>query len=127
MKLGLMGNDEINIDGQNVRPRRLLEKLLEKNLPPAGKDVTLIRVMIDGWKGSEARNIEYEVIDYFDEVNNLTSMMRTTSYPAAVAAMMMVDGRISNRGVLTPERCIPPEPFIEELKSRGIDIKHRIF
>jgi lysine 6-dehydrogenase len=127
MKLGLMGNDEITIDGQKVRPRRLLETLLEKNLPPAGKDVTLIRVMIDGWKGSEARNIEYEVIDYFDETNNLTSMMRTTSYPAAVAAMMMVDGRISNRGVLTPERCIPPEPFIEELKSRGIDIKHRIF
>jgi lysine 6-dehydrogenase len=127
MKLGLMGNDEITIDGQKVRPRRLLETLLEKNLPPAGKDVTLLRVMIDGWKGSEARNIEYEVIDYFDETNNLTSMMRTTSYPAAVAAMMMVDGRISNRGVLTPERCIPPEPFIEELKSRGIDIKHRIF
>jgi lysine 6-dehydrogenase len=127
MKLGLMGNDEINIDGHNVRPRKLLETLLEKNLPPAGKDVTLIRVMIEGWKGSEARNIEYEVIDYFDEANNLTSMMRTTSYPAAVAAMMMVDGRISDRGVLTPERCIPPESFIEELRSRGIDIKHRIF
>ena len=127
MKLGLMGNDEVDIDGQKVRPRRVLENLLEKYLPPAGKDVTLIRVMVEGWKGSEARNIEYEVIDYFDETNNLTSMMRTTSYPAAVAAMMMVDGRISDRGVLTPERCIPPEPFIEELRARGIDIKHRIF
>jgi len=127
MKLGLMGNDEVDIDGHKVRPRRLLETLLERNLPPADKDVTLIRVMIEGWKGTEARNIEYEVIDYFDETNNLTSMMRTTSYPAAVAAMMMVDGRISDRGVLTPERCIPPKPFIEELRSRGIDIKHRVF
>jgi lysine 6-dehydrogenase len=127
MKLGLMNNEEIVIDGNKVRPRRVLETLLEKNLPPADKDVTLIRVMLEGWKGTEARNIEYEVIDYFDEANNLTSMMRTTSYPAAVAAMMMVDGRISNRGVLTPERCIPPEPFIEELRSRGIDIKHRVF
>jgi lysine 6-dehydrogenase len=127
MKLGLMNNEEIVIDGNKVRPRRVLETLLEKNLPPADKDVTLIRVMLEGWKGTEARNIEYEVIDYFDEANNLTSMMRTTSYPAAVAAMMMVDGRISDRGVLTPERCIPPEPFIEELRSRGIDIKHRVF
>jgi lysine 6-dehydrogenase len=127
MKLGLMNNEEIVIDGNKVRPRRVLETLLEKNLPPADKDVTLIRVMLEGWKGTEARNIEYEVIDYFDEANNLTSMMRTTSYPAAVAAMMMVDGRISNRGVLTPERCIPPEPFIEELRSRGIDIEHRVF
>jgi len=127
MKLGLMGNDDIDIDGKKIRPRRVLETLLERNLPPAEKDVTLIRVMIEGWKGTEARNIEYEVIDYFDEVNNLTSMMRTTSYPSTVAAMMMVDGRISDRGVLTPERCIPPEPFIEELRSRGIDIKHRVF
>jgi lysine 6-dehydrogenase len=127
MKLGLMNNEEIVIDGNKVRPRRVLETLLEKNLPPADKDVTLIRVIIEGWKGTESRNIEYEVIDYFDETNNLTSMMRTTSYPAAVAAMMMVDGRITDRGVLTPERCIPPEPFIEELKFRGIDIKHRVF
>jgi lysine 6-dehydrogenase len=127
MRLGLMNNEEIVVDGNKVRPRRVLETLLEKNLPPADKDVTLIRVMIEGWKGTESRNIEYEVIDYFDETNNLTSMMRTTSYPAAVAAMMMVDGRITKRGVLTPERCIPPEPFIEELKSRGIDIKHRVF
>ncbi|MFW9961362.1 MAG: saccharopine dehydrogenase C-terminal domain-containing protein [Candidatus Thorarchaeota archaeon] len=127
MKLGLMGEDEIDIDGLRIRPRRMLETLLEKNLPPAGKDVTLIRVMIEGWKGTEARNIEYEVIDYFDETSNLTSMMRTTAYPATVTAMMMVDGRISERGVLTPERCIPPAPFIDELRSRGIDIKHRIF
>jgi len=127
MKLGLMGEDEIDIDGQKVRPRKMLETLLEKNLPPAGRDVTLIRVMIEGWKGTEARNIEYEVIDYFDEANNLTSMMRTTAYPATVTAMMMVDGRISDRGVLTPERCIPPEPFIDELRARGIDIKHRVF
>ncbi len=127
MKLGLMDNKEIDIDGKKVSPRRVLENLLEKNLPPSGKDVTLIRVTIDGWKGTEARNIEYEVIDYFDDTTGLTSMMRTTSFPASVTAMMMADGRISKRGVLTPERCIPPKLFIEELRSRGIDIKHRVF
>ncbi len=127
MKLGLMSSDPIEVEGKKVRPRKMLETLLEKNLPPAGKDVTLIRIMVEGWKGTESRNIEYEVIDYFDETTGLTSMMRTTSFPAAVTAMMMADGRISERGVLTPERCIPPELFIKELRSRGIDIKHRIF
>ncbi|MFW9927741.1 MAG: saccharopine dehydrogenase C-terminal domain-containing protein, partial [Candidatus Thorarchaeota archaeon] len=71
--------------------------------------------------------IEYEVIDYFDDATGLTSMMRTTSFPASVTAMMMADGRISDRGVLTPERCIPPASFIEELRARGIEIKHRVF
>ncbi|MFW9786030.1 MAG: saccharopine dehydrogenase family protein [Candidatus Thorarchaeota archaeon] len=127
MKLGLMGSEEMDVDGKKVAPRRVLETLLEKNLPPSGKDVTLLRVMVEGWKGTESRNIEYEVIDLFDEKTNLTSMMRTTSFPASVTAMMMVDGRISERGVLTPERCIPPDLFIEELRSRGIDIKHRVF
>lgn len=126
MKLGLMGNDSINVDGTDVVPRRVLEKLLEKNLPPTGKDVTLVRVLVEGWKGTESRCIEYELIDYFDDKTGLTSMMRTTAFPAAVTAMMMADGRISERGVLPPERSVPPAPFIEELKARGIDIKHRV-
>jgi len=127
MKLGLMDSDEIDVDGKKVAPRKVLESLLTKNLPPSGKDVTLLRVMVEGWKGTESRNIEYEVIDYFDDKTGLTSMMRTTSFPAAVTALMMADGRIKDRGVLTPERCIPPAPFIEELRARGIDIKHRVF
>jgi lysine 6-dehydrogenase len=126
MQLGLMDSNLMEIDGAKIKPRRVLEYLLEKNLPPGDKDVTLIRITVEGQKKTEARTIEYEVIDYFDESNGLTSMMRTTSFPAAVAAMMMVDGRIKKRGVLTPERCIPSESFIEELRSRGIDIKHRI-
>ncbi|MFX1561528.1 MAG: saccharopine dehydrogenase family protein, partial [Promethearchaeota archaeon] len=127
MKLGLMDSEEINVDGKKIAPRKVLESLLEKNLPPSDRDVTLLRVMIEGWKGTEARNIEYEVIDYFDDATDLTSMMRTTAFPASVTAMMMADGRITERGVLTPERCIPPDLFIEELRARGIDIKHRVF
>ena len=127
MRLGLMDSEEMDIEGTKIAPRKVLERLLEKNLPPSGKDVTLLRVMIEGWKGTESRNIEYELIDYFDDATGLTSMMRTTSYPAAVTAMMMADGRISKRGVLTPERCIPPDLFIKELRDRGLDIKHRVF
>ena len=125
LKLGLMNSELVDIDGTKVAPRRVLEKMLEQNLPPAGKDATLIRVMVEGWKGTESRKIEYEVVDLYDDATGLTSMMRTTSFPAAVTAMMMADGRITERGVLTPERCIPPELFIEELRSRGIDIKHK--
>ncbi|MFW9813111.1 MAG: saccharopine dehydrogenase C-terminal domain-containing protein [Candidatus Thorarchaeota archaeon] len=126
MKLGLMDSEEIDAGGVKVAPRQVLESLLEKNLPPSGKDVTLLRVTVEGWKGTEARIVEYETIDYFDDESGLTAMMRTTSFPAAVTAMMMADGRISDRGVLTPERCIPPAPFIEELRTRGIEIKHRV-
>jgi lysine 6-dehydrogenase len=126
MKLGLMDSTKMKIDGNEVAPRKVLETLLEKNLPPSGKDVTLIRVLVEGWKGTESRCIEYEVIDYFDDETGLTSMMRTTAFPAAVTAMMMADGRIKSKGVLPPERSVPPQPFIDELRTRGIDIRHRV-
>ncbi len=127
MKLGLMDSKEQDFGGVKVAPRAVLEKLLEQNLPPTGSDVTLLRVTVEGWKGTESRKIEYEIVDLFDDKTGLTSMMRTTSFAASTAATMMADGTISERGVLPPEKAIPPEPFIEEMKKRGIEIKQRIF
>ncbi|MCK4279830.1 MAG: saccharopine dehydrogenase NADP-binding domain-containing protein, partial [Candidatus Thorarchaeota archaeon] len=116
MKLGLMDSKEQDFGGVKVAPRAVLEKLLEQNLPPTGSDVTLLRVTVEGWKGTESRKIEYEIVDLFDDKTGLTSMMRTTSFTASTAATMMADGTISERGVLPPEKAIPPEPFIEEMK-----------
>ncbi len=127
MKLGLMDSKEQDFDGVKVAPRIVLEKLLEQNLPPTGKDVTLLRVTVEGWKGTESRKVEYELVDVFDDKTCLTSMMRTTSFTASTAATMMADGTISERGVLPPEKAIPPEPFIDEMKKRGIEIKQRVF
>ena len=127
MKLGFMDSKEQDFGGVKVSPRTVLEKLLEQNLPPTGKDVTLLRVTVEGWKGTESRKIEYELIDLFDDKVGLTSMMRTTSFTASTAATMMADGTISERGVLPPEKAIPPEPFIEEMKKRGVNIEQRVF
>ena len=127
MKLGFMDSKEQDFGGVKVAPRTVLEKLLEENLPPTGKDVTLLRVTVEGWKGTESRKIEYELVVLFDDKAGLTSMMRTTSFTASTAATMMADGTISDRGVLPPEKAIPPESFIEEMKKRGVDIKQRVF
>ncbi|MFX1330841.1 MAG: saccharopine dehydrogenase family protein [Promethearchaeota archaeon] len=126
-RLGLMDSSEIEIDGVNVAPRRVLERLLEENLPPTGKDVTLVRCTIEGWEGKEPRTIQYQLIDYFDDLTKLTSMMRTTSFPAAAVAVMCADGTITERGVLAPEVAIPPQVFIEEMRNRGIDIEESVF
>jgi len=127
MKLGFMDSEEQDFDGVKIAPRKVLERLLERNLPPSDKDATLLRVIVEGWKGTESRKIEFEMIDYFDEATGLTSMMRTTSFPAAIAATMMVDGGISQRGVLPPERAIPPDRFLSELRNRGVVIEKRMF
>ncbi|TFF91587.1 saccharopine dehydrogenase, partial [Candidatus Thorarchaeota archaeon] len=126
MKLGLMDSTEHDFAGTKVAPRTVLEGLLTENLPKAEKDATLMRISIEGWKGTESRKIEYNMIDYYDEDTGLTSMMRTTAFPAATIAVMLADGTIEEKGVLPPERVVPPEPFIEALGERGIEIERRI-
>ena len=42
---------------------------------------------------------------------------------AAMAAMMLVRGQTKGTGVLMPEVCIPPEPFIDEFANLGMDIE----
>jgi lysine 6-dehydrogenase len=126
-KLGLMDSNEMEISGVKIAPRSVLERLLEENLPPTGKDVTLVRCIIEGWKGTESRTIQYQLIDYFDDETQLTSMMRTTSFPAAAVAVMCADGTITERGVLAPEVAIPPQLFIDEMRNRGIDIEEKVF
>jgi lysine 6-dehydrogenase len=120
-----MDSEEHDFNGIKIAPRTVFERLLENNLPDSGKDVTLIRVQVEGWKGAKSRVVEYEVVDYFDDSTGLTSMMRTTAWPQAVTAVMIADGTITERGVLPPERSIAPEPFIEALRERGLDIVHR--
>lgn len=126
MKLGLMDSTEHDFDGIRVAPRTVLQGLLTENLPKAEHDVTLMRISIEGWKGTESRRLEYNMIDYFDDRTGLTSMMRTTAFPAATIAVMLADGTVDENGVLPPERAIPPEPFIEALRKRGIEIERRI-
>jgi saccharopine dehydrogenase-like NADP-dependent oxidoreductase len=49
-------------------------------------------------------------------------MMRTTSFPASIVALMMARGHTTEKGALPQERCIPPEPFMAELRRRNINV-----
>ncbi|MGV9170289.1 MAG: saccharopine dehydrogenase family protein [Promethearchaeia archaeon] len=126
LQLGLMNSEEITVETTKIAPRKLLEKLLKENLPEVKEDVTLLRVKISGWKGTESRSIEYELIDHYDEETGLTSMARTTAFSASAVATMICNGSIEERGVLPPELAVPSESFITEMRKRGIDIKKRI-
>jgi lysine 6-dehydrogenase len=127
LKLGLMSSEEQDFDGVQVAPRKVLERLLERKLPPTGKDATLIRVTVEGEKDGDPKTVEYQVIDLFDEDSSLTSMMRTTAFPASAVATMSASGTIGKRGVLPPEVAVPPVVFIDEMRKRGIAIEEKAF
>ena len=101
--------------------------MLVKNLTRVDvKDVTLVRVTVIGTKDNTRKKITYQIIDYFDERNNLSSMMRMTSFPAAITAQMMARGTIEKKGVITQEFNIPAQKMLEELRNRNIKIDETI-
>ena len=60
------------------------------------------------------------MIDHYDENNNITSMMRTTGFPASITAQMIESDVINKRGVFCSEEIVPCKPFFKELEKRNI-------
>jgi lysine 6-dehydrogenase len=118
LELGLGSSDPIEVDGVRVTPRRLFGELLVKHLPADEPDVVVVRIVFKG----DGKRLTYDIIDRQDERTGLSAMMRTTSFPASIVALMMARGQTTAKGALPQERCIPPEPFVTELRARAIDI-----
>jgi lysine 6-dehydrogenase len=117
LKLGLADENEI---APGITPRKVLETQMAKNLRGDDEDLILVRVTASGIIGGRESTKNLDIIDRYDRKNNITAMMRTTAYPTSIIAQMIVDGRIKERGVMTPEMCVPGDVLIEEMAKRGI-------
>ena len=121
--LGLMDLDPVEIGGASVVPRDLLIKVLDTKLrKPSGKDLVVMRVVIDGAIDGASRTVTYEMVDYYDQDQEITAMMRTTGYSLGATAYMQAAGLIP-KGVHTPSECVPAEMYIQQLANRGIVIE----
>lgn len=119
--LGLMSQEPLNLSAGEVKPREVLTRLLEKSLKTDEPDAVLIRVTVNGIKRREPVESVWECIDYADQANQLSAMMRMTAFPASIVAQMIARGDITTRGVLKQEDCVPVKLFLAELSSRGIN------
>jgi len=117
--LGLCSSDPIDVDGVRVKPRRVLGDLLVKTLPHDEPDVVLVRVEVSGG----GKRLRYDIIDRHDPKTGLSAMMRTTAFPASIVALMMARGQTTQKGAQPQERCIPPQPFMDELAKREIRVQ----
>lgn len=100
-------------------PRDVLAACLEKTVPAQGPDAVLVRVTVSRGR----RTLVYQCIDRGDR--RFTAMMRTTAFPAAIVTGMLARGDLHRPGALPQERCIPPGPFLEALRARGLRITIR--
>lgn len=120
LKLGLADEDEI-VAG--ITPRKVLERQIVKTLSGKDEDLVLVRVTASGKMRGKKTVRNLDIIDRYDRKNRMTAMMRTTAYPTSIIAQMMVDGRIPERGVMTPEMCVPGDALIDEMAARKIIVE----
>jgi len=126
---GLFSRKPLRVEEKEVIPREFLKSLLDDQWK-LGKegDVTLMRVVISGKKAGKSTTHIFEMVDYFDPEKQYTSMAKTTCFPASIAAQMIVEAKITQRGVLFPENVFQDdlfEPFMEALKDKGVLIAHK--
>lgn len=129
--LGLCSSEEMVVDYQKVKPRKLFGDLLQKHLPADGPDYVLVRLEFVGTQASspaspqsgEKKTLTYDIVDKLDTSTGLSAMMRTTAFPASIIAQMMARGDVSSRGATPQEIAIDPDKFVAELGRRNISIK----
>ena len=120
--LGLFSSEKRRIDGAMVAPRQVMSSLLVEKLSGDEPELTLMR--IEAHQGDVTAS--FSMVDYTNQATGLTSMMRTTAWPASVVLQMLVDGRISKRGGIRQEVDVPAQLFLNEMAHRGITINYRI-
>ena len=123
MHLGLFDSNPVTIDGVEIIPRRLTADRILAHVPLGSQDRTVVRIEFSGPGDGGRRMHRLEIVDDADSVHDLSSMMRTTAFPAAIISQMQCDGRITSAGVTPQELAVDPDEFVAELIRRGIRIK----
>lgn len=123
--LGLLQREnEVTVDGKTVKVRDVMREHLSPQIRLGDKsDAVLLRVIVSGEKDGTPVTYEYDLITEKDTEQNVTAMARATANTMSIVAQMVGSGLISKRGVYPPEKIVPGEQYIEELKKRDVVIE----
>jgi lysine 6-dehydrogenase len=120
--LELMDLEPRQLNGVSVVPREVFIDVLGEQLRnPEGEDVVAMRGIVQGTKDGAPKTVSYELVDYRDEENGVTAMMRTTGYSLATTAYLQAAGVIAP-GVHTCSECVPVCDYVSDLRGRGVMI-----
>ncbi len=125
--LGLLDDDSCDPAQFPFPPRQFLATLLAPQLAygDGERDVAIIRVQAWGRKNGRGTLVVREAVDRRDLTTGLFAMNRTVGYTASIGAQMILSGKITRRGVLSPARDVPAADFLRAIEKRGIRTARR--
>jgi lysine 6-dehydrogenase len=116
---GFFSSQKMRVGKAEISPRALTSQVFLDKMSGDEPDVTLMRIEAH----ANGKVASFTVEDYFDPQPKMTSMMRTTAWPAAVVLQMICSGKIGKRGGIYQELDVPADIFLQEMEKRGVKIK----
>ena len=129
---GFLDTAPVKVEGHMVRPIALTSQLLfeQWRLGEGERDLTVMQVILEGWKGEQHLRYTYSLLDRYDEQTQTTAMARTTGYTCAIVARQVLAGLFTQKGICPPEYvgrtagCY--ENLLAEYAKRGIQVTEAV-
>ena len=117
----------VKIDLQKGSPAEILQSLLEKKwvLKKEDKDMIVMQHSFKYAKGGKKFKLDSSLVVKGDD-SIYTAMAKTVGLPAAIAARLILSGKISGRGVKIPVEKEIYIPILKELDNMGISFVHQL-
>jgi len=100
---GYFSYDEVEINGNMIRPIDLTSKLLfpKWQMKEGDEDFTIMRIKISGTEDNKEVEYTYTLLDRFQ--NNTISMARTTGFTCTSVANLILENKFNQIGISPPE------------------------
>lgn len=127
--VGLASSELIEVNGQRIAPIDVVNKVVMSQTKPTPigrlKQYEIVRAVV---KGSSGRQKLTHIVDCYTAGMPAwgIGLDIDTGAPPSIAAQMLLQGLITERGVVPPEVAVLPVPFFKELKKRRMTIKETI-
>jgi lysine 6-dehydrogenase len=113
---------------RGVAPRDVLLDSFRRLPPPPDvvDDRDTLAVVVVGEDDRGPVKVRYDLTARGQRRPPLSAVARDTGFAPAIVTRMILDGRIGERGVLPPERCVPADALLSALAARGIRARRRV-
>jgi saccharopine dehydrogenase-like NADP-dependent oxidoreductase len=124
--LGIFSHEPVGL--KDATPAQILQSILEKKwtMRPSDKDMIVMWHKVGYLLNGQKTVTESSMVVIGDDPEN-TAMAKTVGLPLAIATRMILEGRITERGVLLP---ISPNiygPVLEELALNGLSFTEKTY
>jgi saccharopine dehydrogenase-like NADP-dependent oxidoreductase len=121
----------VPFNGRKIVPREFSTRVMEPLLMIQNNDpdVSIMWNTVIGETNGKPSRRDYHMWVDSDHENNISSMGRTTAFPASIAAVMMGKGAFRKKGILAPEDAFDTAGYkqmLGELADRGIFIEETV-